>query len=198
MIILDHEQGTPEWFKARSGLPTASNFDKIITTKGEPSKQRKKYLYQLAGERIIGTKEEPYQSAAMARGIEMEAEARQLYEMITGEQVTQVGLCLADCRRYGCSPDGLTDDKDLEIKCPTLPVHVEYLLAGKLPTAYFQQVHGQLLVTGHEVAHFFSYYPGMKPLLVPVEADHIFMRKLKDELECFAAELDELSAKLAG
>jgi len=35
MKILTFEQQTPEWFDARRGIPTASNFSKILTTKGE-------------------------------------------------------------------------------------------------------------------------------------------------------------------
>lgn len=196
MIILNHDQGTPEWMAARAGLPTASCFDKIITTKGEPSKQREKYLYQLAGERILGVKEESYQNEAMDRGIRMEAEARELYEMITGDQVKQVGLCVTDCGRYGCSPDGLTEKRGLEIKCPTLAVHISYLLAGKLPTDYFQQVQGQLLVTEKESIHFLSYYPGIKPLMVEVESDLKFQMRLHSELVAFCQELDEISLKL--
>jgi hypothetical protein len=34
MIILDLEQGTPEWLQARLGIPTASNFGNIITPTG--------------------------------------------------------------------------------------------------------------------------------------------------------------------
>ena len=75
MIRLDVEQGSREWLEARAGTPSASNFDKIVTTKGEPSKQAKNYLYELAGERIAGPKPETYQSAAMVRGLETEAEA---------------------------------------------------------------------------------------------------------------------------
>jgi len=36
MIILDHEQGTEEWFAARLGKPSASNFAKLITQTGKP------------------------------------------------------------------------------------------------------------------------------------------------------------------
>ena len=32
MKILEIKQGTPEWFEARKGIATASNFDKIVTT----------------------------------------------------------------------------------------------------------------------------------------------------------------------
>ena len=196
MKIIDCEQNSKEWHTARCGIPTASNFDKIITTKGEPSKQRIKYLYQLAGEAITGIAEETYQNGAMQRGIEMEDEARQLYTLITGNEVKQVGFCLTD-EGYGASPDGIIgDDECLEIKCPTVAVHVGYLLGNALPTDYFQQVQGQLLVTNRKWANFMSYYPGLKPLIIRVERDDKFLKILKVELELFVRELTEVIKKI--
>jgi putative phage-type endonuclease len=198
MIIIDVVQGSAEWMSERVGRPTASDFDKIITTKGEPSKQRTKYLYQLAGERIVGKREEGYKNGAMERGQQMEDEARQLYSLITGNELHTVGICYPDKnKRYGCSPDGLVgDDIALEIKCPTLPVHVEYLLKGELPSEYFQQVQGQLLVTKRHHVDFMSYYPGMKPLIVKVMPDDVFLKALKRELDTFCDKLDALTKKL--
>ena len=195
MRIIDCQQGTPEWYAARCGRPTASSFDKILTSKGEPSKQRTKYLYQLAGETITGKPEESYSNGAMQRGQELEAEARNFYELVTGDTVQQVGFCLSD--GYGCSPDGLVGEKGgLEIKCPSIAVHVSYLLDGKLPIEYFQQVQGNLLVTGREWWDFVSYYPGIKPLLIRVERDHGFINLLRKELETFCSELVELIEKI--
>ena len=192
MKILEIEQGSPEWHQARCGLPTASCFDKIIDATGKQSKSRKKYLYQLAGERITGKAEETYQNGAMLRGKEMEGEARELYELVTGETVQQVGLCLADGKfQYGASPDGLVgEDGGLEIKCPLIVNAVTYLIDGKLPSDYFQQVQGQLLVTGRKWVDFLSYYPGMKPLLIRILPDPEFQQLLKAELESFCKELD--------
>jgi len=191
MITLDLEQGGPEWFAARAGIPTASNFDKIITTKGEPSKSAKKYMYQLAGERILGAPVETYTNGAMERGIALEAEAREMYGLTTGNEVRQVGLCYQNEERcFSCSPDGLTDIGGLEIKCPLLSTHVEYLLKGKLPTEYFQQVQGSLFVTGLPWWDFFSYYPGMPPFRVRVTPDELFHNALSAALSSFCSELD--------
>ena len=108
MKIIDCVQGSDEWYQARCGIPTSSNFDKIITTKGEKSKQREKFLYRLVGERLLGKPGEEYQSEFMQRGKEIEAEAKAVYEVITGETITQVGLCLLNawpkksCKSKGC------------------------------------------------------------------------------------------------
>ena len=84
----------------------------------------------------------------------------------------------------------------VEFKCPSLPVHVEYLLKGKLPADYFQQVHGQMMVTGVEWCDFFSFYPEIKPLMVWVEPDLKFIDKLRFELVAFCQELDETVKRL--
>jgi putative phage-type endonuclease len=195
MRIINVVQGTEEWFKAKAGVPSASNFDLIVTTKGEQSKQREKYLYRLAGENIIGKSEESYTNATMQRGQEMEAEARQLYELITGNTVVQVGLCVAE--GYAASPDGLVgEDGLLEIKCPLLSTHVCYLMKGELPSDYIQQTQGQLLVTGRKWVDFLSYYPGIAPLIVRVKRDEVFLKKLRIEIELFCGELEEIVSKL--
>lgn len=197
MIILDHEQGTDEWKSSRLGRPTASNFSNIVTTTGYPSKQQKKYMYKLAGEKVSGNSEDIFQNSAMLRGIELEPEARDFYSIVKGVDVKQVGLCLDDNEQFGASPDGLVgDDGLLEIKCPTMPVHVEYLLNNSLPTAYFQQVQGQMLVTGRKWCDFLSYSSGIRPLLIRVDRDEDFIKKLHIELIVFCKQLDEVINKI--
>lgn len=191
IAVTDFEQGSPEWFAARAGVPSASCFDKIVTSKGERSKQRRDYLFQLAGESILGEKAETHTTAAMERGVEMEAEARSFYEFTHDADVDEVALCYSDERKlWSCSPDGLVgEDGGLEIKCPKLHTHVGYLVSGKLPTKYFQQVQGNLFVTGREWWDFLSYFRGLPPLIVRVTPDEAFHAKLSDELERFAEDL---------
>jgi|26BtaG_2_1085354.scaffolds.fasta_scaffold11698_3 putative phage-type endonuclease len=198
MIISETPQGTPEWLTERAGIPTSSSFDMIVTSAGKPSKQRQKYLYTLAAERITGVKTEHYQSVAMQNGIALEDEARSMYEFITGNEVKQVGACFPDeKRRCASSPDGLIGkDGAIEIKCPSAHTHIEYLLKGKLPVTYFAQVQGQMFVTARKYVHFFSYYPGLKPLLIKVEQDKDFIMALAIELEIFCKELDEVTERL--
>jgi len=168
--IIQVPQRSPEWFEVRRGLPTASSFDKVVKADGTPSKQSKAYMYQLAAERVAGIREVTFTSAAMEEGIRREAESRRVYAMLREVEVEEVGFCIDDSGRYGCSPDGLVgEDGVLELKNPTGKVHVEYLVGGKLPTAYLQQVQGQLLVTGREWCDFVSYHPGLPTFIVRVE-----------------------------
>lgn len=199
MKILELEQRTPEWYVARKGIPTASSFDRIVTSEGKPSKQRTKYLYELVGERLGGIIDESYQSFSMIQGVEKESEARALYELIH-EPVKEVGFCISDCGKFGCSPDGLIGDHGgVEIKCPLMSTHIEYLLKYKeeMPTDYYQQVQGSLFVTGRQWWDFVSYFPGLPPLIVREEPNETFQRLLKQELEFFCQEIDEIVRKLS-
>lgn len=197
MIVEYFEQGSPQWFSARAGIPTASCFDQIITTKGEPSKQAQKYLYKLAGEAITGQPEESHTNAAMERGKVLEAEARALYEFHTGNAVEQVGIVYSDERKlWSCCPDGMMENKGLEIKCPSMATHVSYLLGKKLPTDYFQQVHGSMFVTGFGQWDFLSYYPGLPQLLITVERDEGWCKKFEDQLVSFCNRLKEVKKEI--
>ena len=198
MIVENFEQLSPEWFQARAGIPSASNFNKIVTSKGASSKSAEKYMMQLAGERILGTKEETYQNAAMERGILLEPEARALYEMTNDIEVQTVGLCYKDDKKeMSCSPDGLIGDSEgIEIKCPTVAVHVGYLLKGTLPADYVQQVQGSMYITGRKSWIFMSYYPGIHPLIIRIERDIGFMTKLGAALNIFNKELDSIHKQL--
>ena len=197
MIIETFDQLSPEWVKARAGIPTASCFDKVVTTKGEPSKQAQNYMYQLAGERLAGVKTDTYQNAVMVRGIEMQGEAIALFKMIKDAEVQEIGLCYPnENKRYSCSPDGIMAGEGLEIKCPLIHTHVGYLLSRSLPMDYFQQVQGGMLVTGFFSWSFMSYYPGLPPMIVNVKRDDAFCAKLKVALDTFCDELDTITAKL--
>ena len=198
MITVDCVQGTPEWFAARCGIPSASNFDKIVTSAGAPSKQAEKYMYQLAAERVTGRTEESYSNAAMERGKETEAEARALYEMLRDVKVEQVGVCYPDEKKLcAASPDGLVaKDGLIEIKCPLIYTHVQYLLDGVLPTDYFQQTQGQLYVTGRKWVDFISYYPVIKPFIIRCVRDEKFIKALAVEIEVFNRQLSEITERI--
>jgi len=198
MIIIDCIQGSDEWFSARAGNPGASNMNKIITSTGQPSKQAKEYMYQLAGEYIVGKCEETFKSIHMETGIEREAEARALFELIQGVEVQQVGLVYKDAAKaFHASPDGLIgDDQGYEVKCPMMKNHIKYLLDGKLPIDYFVQVQSSLYICERDTWWFMSYSPGLDPFILRVERDEKFIEKLRAELDKFCLELAVMIRRL--
>ena len=194
---IDCEQGSDEWFAARLGVPTASQFSRIVDTKGRWSSRGQKYCDQLVGEIISG---EPYAKPRIPvpqeensksnpfywadRGTYLEDEARNHYMALTGNKVKQVGFGIWQPLTIGCSPDGLIgDDGGLEIKCPSPAVHNEYLREQRLPPIYFQQVMGSLQVTGRQWWDFFSYHPNFsRQLLIRVERDEEYIDKMHEQL----------------
>jgi hypothetical protein len=106
MRIIDCQQGSQEWLKARLSVPSASNFSKILTTKGTPSTQAKAYVDALVAEAITGESTYVKVTDAMQRGTELEPYARDRYILETGNQVQEVGFCLHDDYQAGASPDG--------------------------------------------------------------------------------------------
>jgi len=198
-IIIDCEQRSDEWYSAILGNVGASSIDKVITTKGEPSKSRDDYMMTLAAERITGKGEVGFTTQAMLNGIEREAEARTFFEMVRGVEVKQVGLVYKDeWKLCHCSPDGLIgDNSGFEVKNPLSKTHIKYLLGGRLPTEYFCQVQFSLYVTERTSWWFMSHYPAIKPFIVEVYRDEKWIEKCKTELNAFNEELLEMVKRLA-
>jgi hypothetical protein len=205
MIISDCVQLSPEWFTEHAGIPGASSMDKIITSTGKRSTQRKDYLYKLAAESLLGVRETGYTNPTMDEGTAREEESRDYFSFITDMDVHQVGMCYKDeQKKYLCSPDGLIKNKTsfalwdygLEMKNPLAKTHVEYLDKGVLPTKYFVQVQASLFITGLELWYFMSYYPGLDPLIIKVYPDLEFHKLLEKELNIFCAELAQLIGRL--
>jgi len=195
-IIIDEEsdgivQKSPEWFALCLGNPGASNASRIVTNKGDRSKQADEYMRQLAGELIVGKAEETFQSIHMKNGIDRESEARVLFEMMYDVEVKQVAVVYKNAeKKFHVSPDGLIGNNEgAEIKAPMLKTQVKYLLDGSLPSEYFSQVQMSLYTSEREFWWFYSYYSGLPPLVIRVERDEEFIKKLGTELEQFVFEL---------
>lgn len=197
MIILDCEQGTPEWFNGKRGRPSASGFKKIVTTKGDRSKTRNEYLYKLAGEIVTGESAECYSNGNMDRGVEREIESRQLYEIVNSVKVEQVGFCYFDEKKeFGCSPDGLIgEDGGFETKDAAPHIHIDRLENGWAKSQHFQQVQGCLYVTGRKWWDLVSYSRGFEPLIVRFERDEQFIKTLAIEIRMFINDLHAIVEK---
>jgi len=184
MRRIDCVQGTPEWLQARLGVITASNFSKFITPNGKASAQAESEICKLIAERITGEPADMFQTQWMARGNELEAEARSMFELFSQETVDQTGLLLMDDYDIGCSPDGLMDGVGLEIKCPAPGTHIKFLRNGGegIPPEYVAQVQGAMMVTGFETWIFMSYHPRIEPLIIEVHRDQSYIDTLQKVL----------------
>jgi hypothetical protein len=180
------EQGSPEWWKARLGIPTASEFSAVLA-KGE-GKTRRKYLMQLVAERLSGEAGEYYTNAYMERGKAMEAEARDLYAFRTDHEPNLIGFIRNG--DAGCSPDALLgDDGVLEIKTKAPHLQVEVLLADRLPPEHVAQCQGVLWVSERKWLDFVSYWPKLPLFIKRVYRDEDYIARLAAEVGLFNREL---------
>lgn len=191
MIYLDVEQGTADWHAVRAGLPTASCFEKILTpARLELSKSWPKYRNHLIAEWLLGQAViDDVGSGFMERGTDQEQDARDWYEMARGVEVRPGGFCLRDDRSAGCSPDGLVEDEGMaEIKVPSAPNHVGYLLDG-LGDEHRMQIQGGLWVTGLKWLDFVSYNRTLPKVLIRVERDERVIQSIETAVGHFNVRL---------
>jgi len=200
MIIHPEKQGSTEWLWRRAGIPTASEFDNIVTPEFAPRKGqvRESYLARKLAEKKMGI---PLGggggSFATEQGSMLEGEAIPWYDFTFGTAIQRVGLCTTDDGRLGCSPDGLIgEDGGIEIKCPEQHTHVRCLLDGGVPKEYLAQVHGAMLVTGRAWWIFLSYSRQFPALIVRVDRDPEIQGLLRSALMKFLADFDEMLERL--
>lgn len=194
--IIDCDQGTIEWHRARLGIPTASRFADILA-KGD-GKMRARYLRDLAGEIYTGEPDtEGFTNAHMERGKLWEADARDHYAFTNDVEPQQVGFIRNG--RAGASPDSLIGEVGgLEIKTALRHIQIERLQRGGMPPEHRAQVQGCLWITGREWWDFMSYAPGLPPLIVRVPRDEAYIDQLTKAVDAFNEELDALVASLRG
>lgn len=188
--VINCEQGTPEWFACRLGIPTASEFDSILANGrgGQPSKTRRTYMLKLIGERLTGEVAYNYQNEHMERGKEMEAEARDWYAFAANAEPQRVGFIRNG--NVGCSPDSLIGDEGmLEIKTKLAHLQADVLLGKELPPEHKAQVQGQLWVAERQWVDFVSYWPKMPPFKVRVYRDEEYIAHLAKMVGIFESEL---------
>lgn len=192
IIHREFQQHSLEWLQARAGIPTASEFDRLLTPKFEIRKGEmpKSYLAAKVAEAWTGmsTDDSPsfgFSSFAMDQGNILEDEAIPWYELEFAETVERVGFVTTDDKLAGCSPDGLIAEGGIEIKCPALHTHVGYLLAGELPKDYACQVHGSMYVTGAPWWKFLSYRRRLPPLIMTIFRDDEIQKQIAAALSEF-------------
>ncbi len=196
MIIHDVEQNSDEWYNVRLGIVTASSMNKIITSTGKKSTQRKKYMYQLLDERIYKEYNPTFSGNKYTdRGHEYEEEAAGYFSLLNDVELHKIGFCTTDDGLIGASLDRFINDKEIvEIKNPAIETHHEYLDSkDTFYTKYKVQVQTQMFVYGADVCHLYSYFPRRPELIIPVERDDKFislMKKMVDEFN------DELATKV--
>lgn len=199
MKIHPAQQNSLSWLMARAGIPTASEWDALISPewKIRTGEMPKTYLARKVAEAWSGGPLPGFNVIDMDFGKILEEEAIPWFEFSTGIQIQRVGLCTTDDGKLGCSPDGLIgEDSGIEIKCPEAQTHVKYVLNGILPKDYAVQVHGAMLVTGRPTWRFLSYRRLFPPLVLTIQRDEEIQKTLREALGAFLAEFERAMKRL--
>lgn len=206
-VFPEIEQGSPDWYELRLGIPTASNF--AMVTRDADSKTRREYMHKLAGEILTGRPAEgKITTAAMQRGHEMEPEAREHYAKTNIVKIDRVGFVrrkLPSGRYVGSSPDGLMEARKganwrrgLEIKTMAPHLMIGLLERGAtLPPEHRWQVYGTMWVADLEEVDLMLYYRGMPvaPKFTVVRSEPA-IKEISDAVEVFDHELNGLVKKI--
>ena len=185
-------QRSIDWFRARLGHFTGSNIVKLMGGGRKKddifSATAISYLYQVASERMLAEgvvndddalcgyiEQVSHTNRAMQFGIDNEDKARTLYELLTGNRVTELSSVEhAKVENYAASPDGVVEKSDIcvEIKCPKPETAVRYManisdgetLKEVMPD-YYWQVQAEMDCTGASGCDFVVYCPFLeKPM----------------------------------
>ncbi len=144
-----------------------------------------KTRYQLWQEKTGRVKADKIGNWATQRGHDLEPKARAQYELETGNNCPPKLVEYAEAPFIRASLDGYDEKKNivLEIKCPGAADH-QKAMAGNVPDKYWPQLQHQLMITGANVAHYYS-FDGEKGVLIEVLPDMKYCATLYSELRKF-------------
>jgi len=162
MRIIDCEQGSPEWHAARIGAITGSEAWKLLVRPrykaDRYSVTTQDYIGDIVAETLTGAWSS-ISTEATRWGIEQEPNALDAYRSKYGP-IQLIGAARSDrWDKVLCSPDAITDELLIEIKCPWLSRNHILHLQGQIKREYYVQVQFNMWVTGRSQAHFVSYDP---------------------------------------
>jgi len=202
MKIYDMEQRTPEWFAVRCGVITGSAINRCLNIKTVTLSKEKAnaYMNELLAQKLTGKVQQIYTSPAMQRGTDLEPEALAWYMMETNRPVKCVGFIKHDELEIGASPDGIAEDRGVEIKCPLPHNHVDTLRSGTIPDKYYPQVQTCMWLSGLKYWDYISYSddPNLPSIIITIPFDEVFVSKMLEVVLPIHDELQELYNQFKG
>jgi putative phage-type endonuclease len=179
MKMTNIEIGSQAWLDMRLNYITATDAASIMG----------RSPYETALERYESKKtgKQKPKNAAMQRGIDLEPEARMIYEQHTGNMVQPAWRVHKAIKWMAATFDGINDKGvGCEIKCPGLSDHL-VAISGKLPDKYFCQLQHQMAVEEWDGMDYWSFRPehDIPYKLLQIEADHKFRAEMIEREEEF-------------
>lgn len=207
-FLWDIKQNSVEWFAARLGIPTASDFHRIITPEGKPSKAEttEAYMNRLLFEWVSGVpyQENDYKSDFMQHGHDNEDGAAARFEFHTGLTTRKCGFVTNDAGTVGSSPDRIVWDAasaadegygepwaTVELKSPQGPAQIGYLLdKPSLVKKYRVQTQGQIWVCEFDHGFIHSDHT-ISPVILPIDRDEDYISLLAQRVTRFVDKMLE-------
>lgn len=189
-------QLSPEWHQIRKGKISGTVLKSIMGT----PKAKQDALYELVAESLmVGEESQEYENA-MDRGVRLEPEAISIFELEKDMRVESVGFIENDENsKIGYSPDGvISDNEDVEVKCPLGKNYVKMWLTDKVPDEYYWQM-VQAFVVNPELnkRYFVGYHPNIT--VHPIHIIEVNREDIKDDIEkaavgqkAFLKEVDDI------
>lgn len=132
--------------------------------KYKPGAKREQLMRDLLAERVTGNSVRHVVTNAMKAGLEWEPTAKVEYEMASGAVIRACEtIDHPTIENFAATPDGLLGmDAVLEVKCPTSPVFVDWVVAGVVPDQHKPQMLAQLACTRRRYAVFVAFDPTIR------------------------------------
>lgn len=196
IIHTEYEQGSEQWYRAHMGRPTVGGYERIIQPKKMGlSSQHIQYRNKLLEQWALAAMPMDVHTAYMARGTDLEHEARCWYAWEHDCDVEQVGFVERADGLTGGSPDGLVgDDGIIEIKCFGAANHLGYLYEPE--DDYPIQCQGLMMLTGRKWVDRVTYHPQLPSVVRRIERNDEYIEALADCLTTFLGALQEAKARL--
>jgi len=201
-------QRTQEWFEARAGKITASNFHKLAGVKGL-GKGGETYLFELIANEM-GAMNDEVNAFALQYGTDMEPIAREYLCKALNVEVEEVGFITAKFdKEIGYSADGIIKEgnRGLEIKCPlVVENHLKYMTIKtaadlkKIEPKYYWQVIFSMYCSGLKSWLFVSFNPKFNGAdrmhCININADEKEFDFIKERIEEAKKLKEEIKLKL--
>lgn len=205
--LLDLEQGSHGWLVARIPFTTSSKVATVMAKGGGAT--RANYMATKVCEILTGEPVKGFKSKSMQEGNDREAESRELYQVITGNQVQEVGFAFIEEENHGSSSDGLVDeDGMIEIKNVLPAEQIRLLTTEKIKPEYVKQMQDQMYVYDRKWCDFVQTSFGdeengelpdkFKVKIIRVFRDEEMILSIRKEVAFFHHDLQELLTKLKG
>lgn len=159
------QQLSDEWFLAHVGMLTGSKMDTVVNG-GDRAwiTMLDKMKAEMENPQLV--LEKGYSNAGMDRGLVLENDAIDFYEMVHNVDVERPAFVVCPTYQFiACSPDFNRDKDGIvgEVKCPANEnIHMANVIYGTGVETYKPQIQTEILCTEATMAHFISYDPRVK------------------------------------